>query len=692
MIGLTAPVVWRSISADFFFMSRIRIMPDDLASQVAAGEVVERPASVVKELVENSLDAGARSVDVQIDRAGRALIRVTDDGGGMARDDALLALERHATSKIGSKEDLMAIRSLGFRGEALPSIASVSKFRMVTREPGSLAATEILVNGGRLQEVRDGGGAPGTMIEVRSLFYNLPARRKFLRTEATEWGHVEQQVRVLALAHPDVRFRLWRDGRTVLDLPPGGTLAERICGLIGGDLAGRLLEVPRTEVSGLGLHGWVGPPGLGRSTRDLALTFLNRRAVESPVLSYGLREGYHTGLMKGQHPVAFLFLEMDPAEVDVNVHPAKREVRFHHGQQVRRAVAETVGRVLALRRDRPSFGGVTDAYRWQQAAPADDADGPGDGGAVAGAELPAGDAGAAPGTGPGAVPAPQPELIPAAEQRALRHDWATWQPPAAGGVPGGGDGGGSPVGVDLDEVGAVAGGAPELAARGAAASRPAGSDQAAPASTPAGLSAAAPATAAPGAAEFRILGILNKLYVLLESSDGLVLMDQHAAHERVLFEQLRRQMESGGVASQRLLVPVTLETTPRDAELLRRHLEVLQRLGIGLEPFGPNVFKVESLPAFVRSDEPTALLDAMLEELRKESSRMSALRLGEDVVATTVCRQAVKANDRLKEPEVERLLADLLACELPYCCPHGRPTLVLIPNNELERRFGRRAP
>jgi len=659
-------------------MSRIRIMPDDLASQVAAGEVVERPASVVKELVENSLDAGARSVDVQIERAGRALIRITDDGSGMARDDALLALERHATSKIGSKEDLMAIRSLGFRGEALPSIASVAKFRMVSREPGSLAATEILVNGGRLQEVRDGGGAPGTMIEVRSLFFNVPARRKFLRTEATEWGHIEQQVRVLALAHPGVRFRLWRDGRTVLDLPPDGTLAERICGLIGGDLAGRLLEVPRTEVAGLVLHGLVGPPGLGRSTRDLALTFLNRRAVESPVLSYGLREAYHTGLMKGQHPVAFLFLEMDPAEVDVNVHPAKREVRFHNGQRVRRAIAETVGQVLALRRERPNFGGVTDAYRWQSSpAPVDAGDGA------------AADRGAPPVPGPPPL-APQPELIPTSEQRALRRDWAAWQGPGAGA--GSGQGAAAGAGVAPGEGGDVAAVTPVPdgldALDGVAGSALAQGTVAGVSPVPAPVDGAAVA----GPNDFRILGVLNKLYVLLESSDGLVLMDQHAAHERVLFEQLRRQMESGGVASQRLLVPVTLETTPRDAEMLRRHLEVLQRLGIGLEPFGPNVFKVESLPAFVRSDDPVALLDAMLEELRKESSRMSALRLGEDVVATTVCRQAVKANDRLKGPEVERLLADLLACELPYCCPHGRPTLILIPNNELERRFGRRAP
>ena len=634
----------------FFFMARIRVMPDDLASQVAAGEVVERPASVVKELVENSLDAGARSIDVHIDRAGRALIRITDDGSGMARDDALLSLERHATSKISNKEDLMSIRSLGFRGEALPSIASVSKFRLVTREPGALAATEILVNGGRLQEVREGAGAPGTLIEVRSLFFNLPARRKFLRTEATEWSHVEQQVRVLALAHPSVRFRLWRDGRAVLDLPPNDSLLERIRGLIGADLAGRLLEVPLTEHGGLSLHGWVGPPGLGRSTRDLALTFLNQRTVESPILSYGLREAYHTGLMKGQHPVAFLFLDIDPAEVDINVHPAKREVRFHRGPQVRRAVAEVVGQVLALPRERPNFGGVTNAYRWHTA--------------------PMTEAGSAETAVPPSPPVTSPaqaDLIPPAEQHALRTDWGELAKPAAAGqsTPS------PPAGADLPDA-------------------PDGAPGPAP---PLGFSppSVSPVSAS-SSSEFRILGVLNKLYVLLESSDGLVLMDQHAAHERVLFEQLRRQMETGGVLSQRLLVPVTMETTPRDAELLRRHLDVLQRLGIGLEPFGENVFKIESLPSFVRSDDPSALLDAMLEELRKESARMSSLRLGEDLVATTVCRQAVKANDRLKEPELERLLGDLLACELPYCCPHGRPTLVLVPNSELERRFGRRVP
>ncbi len=328
-------------------MSRIQLLPDILASQVAAGEVVERPASVVKELVENSIDAGARKIEIVIRRGGSSLVRVVDDGCGMDRDDALLSLERHATSKIRTAADLAAIGTLGFRGEALPSIASVSRFRLTTRETDAVAGTEIIVAGGRIETVRDGGEAPGTQIEVRSLFYNLPARRKFLRSENTESRNVEHQLHLQATGHPQIAFVFVRDERVVFQLPATTSLRERIRDLYGSELVERLLEVqsggrPRpVEIAGL-----IGQAGLSRPTRGQQLVFVNGRAIESPVLNAALREGYHTALMKGQFPVTFLFLTLDPAAVDVNVHPAKREVRFRDPGGVREAVVEAIRRTL----------------------------------------------------------------------------------------------------------------------------------------------------------------------------------------------------------------------------------------------------------------------------------------------------------------------------------------------------------
>ncbi|MDP1590864.1 MAG: DNA mismatch repair endonuclease MutL, partial [Prosthecobacter sp.] len=327
-------------------MAKIRILPDALASQVAAGEVVERPAALVRELVENSLDAGARHIEVHAQRGGTALIRIVDDGSGMDREDAMLCLERHATSKIRTKEDLGAICTFGFRGEALPSIASVSRFRLATREKDALVGTEIEVNGGKLTAVRDHGGAAGTVIEARSLFFNVPARRKFLRTENTEFSHVEQQLRLHAIANPQVAFTLTHNGELVLHLPATRDMLERIRGLVGDELASRLLKIEETTLHGVTVSGYIGGPGMSRSNRQMQTTYLNGRPIESASISYGLREGYHTALMKGQYPVTFLFIQMDPTAFDVNVHPAKKEVRFHDGNGVRDAIARGVSRTL----------------------------------------------------------------------------------------------------------------------------------------------------------------------------------------------------------------------------------------------------------------------------------------------------------------------------------------------------------
>jgi DNA mismatch repair protein MutL len=601
-------------------MSRIRLLPEILASQVAAGEVIERPASVVKELVENSIDAGARKIEVSVRRGGISLMRVVDDGCGMDRDDALLSLERHATSKIRTAADLAAIATLGFRGEALPSIASVSRFRLTTREPDAVAGTEIIVAGGKIETVRDGGEAPGTQIEVRSIFYNLPARRKFLRSENTESRNIEHQLHLQATGHPEIAFVFVRDERVVLQLPAAASLVDRIRDLHGKDLVDRLLPVeePKNNPAKIRIRGLIGQAGVSRQTRAQQLVFVNGRAIESPVLSAALREGYHTALMKGQFPVTFLFLDLDPAAVDVNVHPAKREVRFRDPSSVREAVVDAIRRTLESgRRD------------WQQQFQR-------------------------PPTEP-TVSIPQ-EHFPAAaiEQRQFTEPAMTRVIPGRAG---------SEESERFPEAAGI---------------------------TDPGYSRAEAINVVSSSQQFQIIGVLNKLYVLMENQDGLVLVDQHAAHERILFEELRRRMEEQGVPSQRLLLAQTFELAPRDAEWVERNAATLQKMGIGIEPFGQNAFKIDSLPTFLDVSDPVTFMRKVIDGLKSASNGSSALRLGEDMIAKTVCRHAVKANDPLRYLEVEKLITDLLQCDLPYCCPHGRPTMIQISHGELEKKFGRK--
>src|SRR5262245_37299472 len=474
-------------------MGRIRLLSETVASQVAAGEVVERPASVVKELVENSLDAGARNIDVTIRRGGISLVRVIDDGCGMDRDDALLSLERHATSKIRSAADLQAVATLGFRGEALPSIASVSRFRVTTREADAIAGTEIIVNGGKIDLVRDGGEAPGTQVEVRSLFYNLPARRKFLRSENTESRNIEHQIHLQAIGHPEIGFSLMRDDRILFQLPAAATLGDRIRDLYGVELLQRLVQVNGTSSPKIQISGFIGQAGLSRQTRTQQLVFVNGRAIESSLITGAVREGYHTALMKGQYPVTFFFVELDPSAVDVNVHPAKREVRFRDPNGVREAVVRCIQQTLERART-----------EWQKKFHA-----------------PVRPVEAAP-ISARAVPdlSLRSEVTaPEATDRQLPH---------------------------LDSVAGVAD--PDRVHRSGIAQQTSqmperGFDSAAVASA---LQSAQRITK-PAQQQFEIIGVLNKLYVLMENANGLVLVDQHAAHERILFEELRHRMEQHGV-------------------------------------------------------------------------------------------------------------------------------------------------
>ena len=481
-------------------MSRIRLLSETVASQVAAGEVVERPASVVKELIENSIDAGAGKIDTVIRRGGISLVRVIDDGCGMDRDDALLSLERHATSKIRSAADLQAVATLGFRGEALPSIASVSRFRLTTREGDKVAGTEIIVNGGKIDIVRDGGEAPGTQVEVRSLFYNLPARRKFLRSENTESRNIEHQIHLQAIGHPQIGFSLLRDDRMLFQLPAAVTLGDRIRDLYGIKLLEQLVEINDTPSRNIRIGGFIGQAGLSRQTRAQQLIFVNGRAIENALLTAAIREGYHTALMKGQYPVTFLFIELDPAAVDVNVHPAKREVRFRDPSAVREAIVHSIQQTLERGR-----------VAWQEKF-------------------------RGPLIAPAAVPekeAPdlklRPEIaVPRETHRELPH-----LGPTVAGI------GSSAVALaKADDPGHARVPDPLEQAHRLPIQRTHSTDDA---------HALQRAQRLAAQQQFQIIGVLSKLYVLMENADGLVLVDQHAAHERILFEELRRRMEEQGV-------------------------------------------------------------------------------------------------------------------------------------------------
>jgi DNA mismatch repair protein MutL len=642
-------------------MNRIRLLSEQVANQIAAGEVVERPASVVKELVENSLDAGARRIAVEIQAGGRSLIRVTDDGSGMSKDDALLCLERHATSKIQRAEDLAAISTMGFRGEAMPSIASVSRMTIITRERenDSAEGCQVVIHGGKILEVKAAGAAAGTMVEVRQLFYNLPARRKFMRTEETERAHIQHYLTLAALAAPEIAFTFIQDQRPIWQLPALtfdratriDALKERMRALQGGET--RLLAVDfessfesvadeqgAIEQKPFRVWGVIGAPGVSRGSRDDQHVFVNRRPVENRGINFALIEGYHNSLMKGRYPVCCLFIELDPADVDVNIHPSKREVKFHNEMSVRRAVAQAVRETLtqfhtasrvipSLDRPAPEISVVSKTSDAQ----------PPKGGTTY-LELQS-----------------HSQQPPAPEQRPLAlpptyptrpiENWPHHPLPSSSTEP-----------------------------------------IAAPTSLPSLPSVNSPPVALLHV-PLRIVGVVGRLYVIMESDRGMVLMDQHAAHERVLFEEMLKRMEQGAAASQRLLLPETVELSAKDAQFLKAQLPTLQRLGVGLSEFGERTFLLDALPPFIKVPDARRFVIELIDALKAAGHDVNTWRLGEHMIARTVCRHAVKANDPLNGPELEGLVDSLRRCDMPYTCPHGRPTLIEMNYRELERKFGR---
>ena len=571
-------------------MGKIRLLTDEVASQVAAGEVVERPASVVKELVENSIDAGARRIRVEFARGGTQLIRVEDDGSGMDREDALLSLERHATSKIRTATDLADVGTMGFRGEAVPSIASVSRFCLVTRPVDDAAGTEIQIAGGKIESVSDSGCAPGTSVEVKFLFFNLPARKKFLRGEETEAAHILHQMQSLALAHPSVAMTLVRDGRTVWQAAATEEQKVRIRDLFGADFVGRLMPVQPIEEHGIRIEGFVAKPGEGRPDRELQFVVLNRRVVQCPAVFQSLREAYAEALPKGRHPLAVLKVSMDPLSFDCNVHPAKREVRLHRPDLLRQVVYAAAKRAL-------------DAFR---------------------------------------TPVETAPKEPLMAQNEVKTEPAPYHPSRSSFSP--------PPQMDLPSLPQ-----PERAVEEDA---------------------------------FRLLQGLGGRWILMEGAEGLVLLDARAASERILFENLRREVALGHVSSQRLLLPEIVELMPKDAVWISENLDALQKSGFSVEAFGGSSFKVEALPScLAERDVRVALLDVC--ETLRSTGLLGSGQPVLDALVRSVSRIAAMNGFDYEESRARRLVRELLKCELPYACPQGRPTMIQWSFGELDRKFGR---
>ncbi|MGD8966312.1 MAG: DNA mismatch repair endonuclease MutL [Anaerolineae bacterium] len=585
----------------------IRVLPEDVASQIAAGEVVERPASVVKELIENAIDAGASTIQVVVRAGGKKFIRVVDDGCGVPGREVELAFHRHSTSKLSTADDLERITTLGFRGEALASIAAVSQMTFATRATDEAAGTALRLEGGQTMTRREIGRPPGTTVTVENLFFNVPARRKFLRSDRTERRHIDRWVTRYAMAYPELRFALSHSDRIALRSPGNGELRDVLAAIYGLEIGENALEIVhggRDGQADIHVSGLVGPPSFHRANRTYITIFVNGRWVNDASLTYAITQAYHRLLPNGRHPLAVVMVDLPPADVDVNVHPTKAEVRFRDGDAVFRAVQKAVRRTLLERSPVPQAGS-----RW------------GHGGEVdlvwPGSQVAAGEVGRR-------------------RERLMGLGRAE-----------------RPADRQLELAG-------HLGVRSEDGSIP----------------------------PLRVIGQLGATYIVAEGPRGLYLLDQHAAHERVLFERLLAERERAEVASQALLEPAVVEVGPEAADLLEEHLEILGQLGFAVEPFGGPALLVRAVPAIVAEEQPRQVLEDVAAALLAGDEPLTGSV--EEAVARQVCKQAaVKAGKVLDRPEIEALIRALEQCESPRTCPHGRPTMIRLTVEQLAREFGR---
>ncbi len=584
---------------------KVKVLDAHLVNKIAAGEVIERPASVAKELIENALDAGAAKIELVVEGGGERRLCVADDGEGMTQEDLLLAIQRHTTSKISSESDLFNIRTLGFRGEALASIVEVSKTSITSKSDASPEGVQVEIEGGRVLSVKAAGRARGTTVDVRELFFNVPARRKFLKSQKTEFFHIVRVVKRFALAYPHVHFRLEHHKKTVLDLPPSSDLRQTIAQLYTPDLAWALLEV-HTAIPGMSVRGLVSPSQMTRPDRSEQFIFVNGRFVRDSQITYAISQAYESALKSDQHPYIFLFLEIDPRAVDVNVHPQKAEVRFAEPIKVQAVVKQAITRALTSAHAVPRL----------ESRPSP---------RPAATPLPS----VKTGEGPG-VRAFSPELDLYKEITERRQHSAPSSPPVV----------------------------------------------AEPAPT------------------FRVLGQLHGTYILVQTESGLEIVDQHVAHERILYEKFLAQLHEKKVLRQRLLIPVTIEMPPDKAELLVAHLADLdERLGIGIEHFGGGTFILRDWPQVLTSEWSKAEFAETIEgvlAVLEEEAEPTLEELAKALAARVACEAAVVKNKPLRPEEMTELIRQLKQTQNPYSCPHGRPIVLAYSLEELEKKFGRR--
>ena len=616
----------------------IRLMSDTLASQVAAGEVVERPASVVKELVENSIDAGAASIRVEIRRGGVSLIKVTDDGCGMSKADAEMCLLRHATSKLHKVEDLFDIRQLGFRGEALPSIASVSQLTLTTRRAQDVEGWRLSCEGGEIAPLMNAGCAPGTEIAIANLFFNTPVRRKFLKSDETEAGHVEHQVRLHALAFPGIRFTYVRDGAVVFDVAATHDLRLRIADFVGRDTADSLMEIRPSEAPGVKISGYLMPLSAARRNRRMQFVFLNGRPIEDTIINRAVRDGYG-GFPTGLHPGLFLYLEVEPALVDVNVHPAKREVRFRRPSELTMAIIEAVASTLA--------------HHARGGAPVP--------------EPPERKPVKEPASALAAAPTPRPTVsAPQPVNQAVQQS----EPPPP---------------LVLEPIVQPEQKVLELSIPSPVQERPAQRQVAAVPTAP-----HEDETDDELLPNFRHIGTLHGQYSLFENSEGLVLMSPRAARERIIFERLQ-ETERHPLISQRLLVPELLELDARDMGLALEAARQLEQAGFSISGFGRNTWRIEAIPALLPMHRVAPFIMELLQVFTRGEVRLNRARNPFEPFARQLASRYAAGEDisRLLERPLP-LLAELLRCEIPYCTPGGKPTLLPFALSEINRRFSAR--
>ncbi len=631
--------------------SIIKILSDHVVNKIAAGEVVERPSSVVKELIENSVDAGATEIFIDIEQAGRRLIRVMDDGSGMSKEDAQNAFLRHSTSKITHDADLEAIRTMGFRGEALSSIASVARVRMMTSERGASSGVMVEIDGGRIKTVSETAAPKGTSIEVSHLFFNTPARLKFLKSPATEFSHILSAVSHQAMAHPPIRFRLTHNKKPALDLPSSLNVKERTFQLHGSDLSENLMEFSGGR-DGVRISGLIARPAYTRADRTYQDFYVNRRYVKNPSLTHALYSAYGDMLMRDRHPVGFIFIEIDPGLVDVNVHPAKAEVRFFNQSQIHDLLRDVIREGLSAF-GTPAFGTRAQAVREAVSGYLKDQ--------TVQAVLPPGkssqrsygrrrtdcmtsspESSSASRISRGALPA-------------VNHRFFF---PALDNIP-------TSDSFPLEGEDTRRGGGRYENGTGTAAACVPQSEFPAP------------------------LAQIHDSFIIAQSPEGMSLVDQHAAHERVLFEKLQDQCGNNTVPVQNLLLPVQVELGPAESGLLSEHISELNGLGFIVEDFGNRTFVIKAVPSLLVGADYKKLLCDVIDEITVHGGSKKIDRLRDSILSVMACHPAIKVHRRLDRREMENLLQDLFSCRMPHTCPHGRPTVVRFSMDEIKKMFKR---